>query len=196
MEDSKFDALVKRLVDESSRRGVLRGAAGTALASALAVAGVEAIDAKSGKHGKQKHQGKDKHGRGKEKAKAKGHDRAKAPASDKKAIKPAGPCGNGSVPANKCRVQGSDGFSNDCCTNYCRKTHRKGRPKNSPPPHDPDGRCRLAPDGFPCTQSQFCKSGYCAPGNDRQDEGGTCQPYQQPEGGKLKKHGTSKKTKK
>ena len=56
MEDAKFDALVKRLVDESTRRTVLRGAAGTALASALAVAGMEAVDAKPGKA----KQGKDK----------------------------------------------------------------------------------------------------------------------------------------
>ena len=171
MEDAKFDALVKRLVDESTRRTVLRGAAGTALASALAVAGMEAVDAKPGKA---------KQGKGKDKSKGKG----------KTPIKPAGPCGNGGVPANKCRVQSPDGFSNDCCTNYCRKTNRKHRPKNSPPPHDPNGRCRLAPNGFPCTQSQFCASGYCAMVTAQQDsEVGECVPYgPPPELKKSKKH--------
>ncbi|MGI9254043.1 MAG: hypothetical protein ACR2J8_09865, partial [Thermomicrobiales bacterium] len=54
-------------------------------------------------------------------------------------VKPAGPCGDGTVKDNRCRKNA------ECCTNIC-KTKNKGK--------DGSGRCRCQRKRRPCTEDR------------------------------------------
>jgi hypothetical protein len=140
MEEKRFDAALKALGQERTRRQGI----GAAVGALVGMASVPAL-------AREKKKGDGKQGDGKQGDGNPGGEGGPKPGtSGKGRVGAQGPCGDGSVQANRCMKD------SECCTNLCQRDLQN---------KDKNGRCRCQRTGDACSSSSnCCNSGKCQGG--------------------------------